>query len=88
MLAARKAPENVVKLMEGRPFVIENKFDGERVQVHKDGKNIKLFSRFVYQTALQGMADNILNRNSNDITSIYGPTLIPMLHECIGVERY
>ena len=47
MLAARKAPESVVKLMEGRPFVIENKFDGERVQVHKDGKTIKLFSRFV-----------------------------------------
>jgi ATP-dependent DNA ligase len=47
MLAARKAPESVVKLMEGRPFVIENKFDGERVQVHKDGKSIKLFSRSV-----------------------------------------
>ncbi len=47
MLAARKAPESVVKLMEGRPFVIENKFDGERVQVHKDGKTIRLFSRYV-----------------------------------------
>lgn len=70
MLAARKAPESVVKLMEGRPFVIENKFDGERVQVHKDGKTIKLFSR-----------------NSNDITAIYGPTVIPMLQECIGVAR-
>jgi ATP-dependent DNA ligase len=52
MLAARKAPESVVKLMEGRPFVIENKFDGERVQVHKDGKTIKLFSRFVLLLSL------------------------------------
>jgi ATP-dependent DNA ligase len=25
--------------------------------------------------------------NSNDITAIYGPTVIPMLQECIGVAR-
>jgi DNA ligase-4 len=45
MLASRHAAEEVVKLMEGNPFVIEKKFDGERVMIHKNGKEIKLFSR-------------------------------------------
>ena len=45
MLASRHSPEEVVKVMEGNPFVIEQKFDGERVQVHKNGKEIKIFSR-------------------------------------------
>jgi ATP-dependent DNA ligase len=26
-------------------WVIETKFDGERVQIHKDGNKVKLFSR-------------------------------------------
>ena len=45
MLASRHSPEEVVKLMEGDPFVIEKKYDGERVMIHKNGKEIKLFSR-------------------------------------------
>lgn len=47
MLASRHSPEDVVKIMEDNPFVIEQKFDGERVQVHKNGKEIRLYSRFV-----------------------------------------
>jgi ATP-dependent DNA ligase len=31
--------------MDGNPFVIEQKFDGERIQVHKDGSEVRLFSR-------------------------------------------
>lgn len=45
MLASRHPPEDVVKVMNGNPFVIEQKFDGERIQVHKNGKEIKIFSR-------------------------------------------
>ena len=45
MLASRRAPEDVVSIMGDNPFVIETKFDGERVQVHKDGASIRLFSR-------------------------------------------
>jgi DNA ligase-4 len=45
MLASRHSPEEVVKLMEGSPFVIEKKYDGERVMIHKNGKEIQLFSR-------------------------------------------
>ncbi|PRP74389.1 DNA ligase 4-like [Planoprotostelium fungivorum] len=45
MLASRHAPENVIKAMNGDPFIVEEKFDGERVQIHKNGREIKLFSR-------------------------------------------
>lgn len=44
-LAARKNPDEVLDSLKGDPFIIETKFDGERVQVHKDGNNIKLYSR-------------------------------------------
>ena len=33
MLAARKNPDDVLPLMDGHRFVIETKFDGERIQV-------------------------------------------------------
>ena len=44
-LAARKNPEEVVELMKGFPFVIETKFDGERIQIHKNGDTVRLYSR-------------------------------------------
>ncbi|KAH3765317.1 DNA ligase IV [Pelomyxa schiedti] len=42
MLASRHPPEEVVKFMEGHPFT---KFDGERIQAHKDGEKIELYTR-------------------------------------------
>lgn len=47
MLAGRKQPEDIGALItnDNTKFVIEQKFDGERVQVHKDGTTIRLFSR-------------------------------------------
>jgi DNA ligase-4 len=45
MLASRHSPEDVIKVMEGTSFVVEEKYDGERIQVHKNGKEIRLFSR-------------------------------------------
>lgn len=47
MLAGRKQPEDIGTLImnDNTKYVIEQKFDGERVQVHKDGNMIRLFSR-------------------------------------------
>lgn len=47
MLAGRKQPEDIGTFIanENRKFIIEQKYDGERIQVHKDGNNIRLFSR-------------------------------------------
>ncbi|XP_025109281.1 DNA ligase 4-like isoform X2 [Pomacea canaliculata] len=45
MLGDRGTPDKVEKLMEGRPYLIETKFDGERVLLHKDGEEYKYFSR-------------------------------------------
>ncbi|WAR24448.1 DNLI4-like protein, partial [Mya arenaria] len=35
----------VDKLMEGKPYYIETKFDGERMVLHKDGGDYKFYSR-------------------------------------------
>lgn len=34
MLAARRAPLDIRQLLEGKEFVIETKYDGERIQCH------------------------------------------------------
>jgi DNA ligase-1 len=52
MLASRVPyPEIISKL--GKPFVAEAKLDGERLQVHKEGENIKLFSRRLLEISEQ-----------------------------------
>jgi ATP-dependent DNA ligase len=41
MLASRRSPEEMARIITSArhlPFVIETKFDGERLQTHKDGK--------------------------------------------------
>ncbi|KAH9499884.1 DNA ligase (ATP) [Bulinus truncatus] len=45
MLGERASPEKVEKLMENKPYLIETKYDGERVLLHKDGNEYKYFSR-------------------------------------------
>lgn len=37
--------KEVVESMKNQPFWIENKLDGERVQIHKDGDNYRYWSR-------------------------------------------
>ena len=57
------SPEDAYKKMGGAPFVCEAKFDGERVQVHKQGSVVKYFSRRGFEHgsksdfALLGMDD-------------------------------
>jgi DNA ligase-4 len=45
MLASRCDIESVPKLMRSGAFGIELKYDGERIQVHKDGNTVRLFTR-------------------------------------------
>ncbi|KAK7101253.1 DNA ligase 4-like [Littorina saxatilis] len=45
MLGDRAAPDKIEKIMEGRPYFIETKLDGERVLLHKKGDEYKYFSR-------------------------------------------
>ncbi len=53
MLCQRiKDIEEIEKKM-GYPVVVEEKYDGERIQVHKDGNKIKLYSRRLEDISLQ-----------------------------------
>lgn len=45
MLATRQRPESLSGVLAGGRYVIETKYDGERIQIHKDGDRIELFSR-------------------------------------------
>ncbi|XP_050403534.1 DNA ligase 4 [Patella vulgata] len=45
MLGERGSPEKVEKLMEGKMYFIETKFDGERMLLHKNDEAYKYFSR-------------------------------------------
>ena len=35
----------IEKVMDGKPYIIETKFDGERMQLHKKDDEYKFFSR-------------------------------------------
>ena len=46
MLADRvQSEKDVIEKMKQQPFAAEYKLDGERVQIHKKGREVKLFSR-------------------------------------------
>ncbi len=53
MLANRAPPVKVPEIMGNQPFFVETKYDGERVQLHKDGAKYKYYSRkYVYTFTL------------------------------------
>lgn len=45
MLAEIALPNQVENLMYNKPFITETKYDGERLQLHKDGNSYMYFSR-------------------------------------------
>ncbi|EFA81882.1 DNA ligase IV [Heterostelium album PN500] len=45
MLADRKPLETVLNAIEEESFIVETKYDGERIQIHKQNDKIKLYSR-------------------------------------------
>ncbi|KAK9767959.1 DNA ligase (ATP) [Basidiobolus ranarum] len=55
MLSKRSAISNIVKLMNNKPFWIEAKLDGERIQLHKRGTEYQYWTRHANDnTALYG----------------------------------
>lgn len=70
MLGERAAPDQVEKLMDGKPYIIETKFDGERILLHKQEGEYKYFSRSGNEyTSTFGS-----NRYDGNMT--------PFIHEC------
>lgn len=45
MLGERASPDKVEKLMDGKPYYLETKYDGERMLLHKSEDEYKYFSR-------------------------------------------
>lgn len=45
MLGERAAMDKILSLMNHQPFYIETKFDGDRMQLHKQGNQYRYFSR-------------------------------------------
>lgn len=69
MLASSPAWNVVVAKMKGHPFFIEDKFDGERILIHKKGKEVKLYTR---------KSIDYTNRYN------YGPTFTPVVLEALA----
>ena len=69
MLAQNPADwHNIPRMMDGRRYVIEDKFDGERLIVHKRGSDVKLYTR---------KSIDVTNRYG------YGAALADTLRQCI-----
>jgi len=68
MLASRELYTEFINRL-GVPFVAENKLDGERLQIHKQGETVTLFSRRLldiseqYPDVCEVVRDNILTEN-------------------------
>lgn len=45
MLAAKKTPDEIKNIISGKEFVIETKYDGERIQCHFTPDQIRFFTR-------------------------------------------
>lgn len=45
MLASRYIPSKISQIFSGKEFAIEEKLDGERIQIHKMGDQVKIFTR-------------------------------------------
>ena len=52
--------EETVKEMQGRKFIIEEKLDGERMQLHKRGNEYFYCSRYCIMTTLRQNASYII----------------------------
>jgi DNA ligase-1 len=68
MLASREIFSEFINRL-GVPFVAENKLDGERLQIHKQGDDVTLFSRRLldisdqYPDVCEVVRENILTKN-------------------------
>lgn len=53
MMANQRAPDALSEVMTGDEFVVETKFDGNRMQVHRQGNEFAYFSRNGLNSAAQ-----------------------------------
>jgi len=53
MMLASRVPYNEIIHKLGSPFIAEYKLDGERLQIHKNGDDVKLFSRRLLEISEQ-----------------------------------
>jgi DNA ligase-4 len=58
--------------MKGAKFVIQDKFDGERILIHKKGEEVKFFTR--------NSIDYTLRYN-------YGSKFTPTVMRCVKAEK-
>ncbi|DBA75732.1 TPA: hypothetical protein ACH3X1_010149 [Trebouxia sp. C0004] len=45
LASAAKSPEEAFRRMKNKTFVVETKFDGDRIQLHRNGNDIQYYSR-------------------------------------------
>lgn len=78
MLSNRIHPEKVRNVIKSKEFSIEEKLDGERVQVHKSGTDIKLFTRNSNDVTdvYASLIPDLLERITTDNTIIDGELLV------------
>ncbi|KAL3684731.1 hypothetical protein R1sor_002753 [Riccia sorocarpa] len=78
-LASRVANvEEAWKKLRGKQVIVECKFDGDRIQIHKNGSTINFFSRnFIdHQIYKEGMADLIIQNVLSDKCILDGEMLV------------
>ncbi|KAL3869402.1 hypothetical protein ACJMK2_042087 [Sinanodonta woodiana] len=74
MLGERASPDQAEKLMEGKMYYIETKYDGERMLLHKKEQEYKYFSRSGNEYT-----------SSFGATSFDG-NLTPFIHNCLKAD--
>ncbi|KAK9838672.1 hypothetical protein WJX74_001090 [Apatococcus lobatus] len=52
--------EQAFQLMRGKPFLVETKFDGERIQVHRKGSQMAFFSRNALEHGMKSSYDILM----------------------------
>ncbi|MHA1950698.1 MAG: ATP-dependent DNA ligase [Candidatus Thorarchaeota archaeon] len=81
MMAAKKlsTPEEIIEKSGGKTLV-ENKYDGERVQVHKNGDEVVLFSR--RQEIITGQYPDVVDLIKEHVKA----DTIVMEGECVAID--
>jgi DNA ligase 4 len=86
--------EETIKEMQGTRFIIEEKLDGERTQLHKRGNEYFYSSRYGISISSSCIVDES-SRKGKDYTYLYGKhvgigSLTPYIHEAFDerVEEY
>ena len=86
MLASKKNMEDIKFILFNKEFLIETKFDGERIQCHFDEKQVRFFSRLINFKILIFNLKIMLLRNSKDVTHIYDKKITKLIRENVKAK--